>query len=162
TNKGPRGVTDNAPANHYSLLASIESAFGLGCLENSCAATPMTPLFEPNGSTSTPALPAPFTPAPDGTNTVSKTGAPVKGKPASLGSADEWQVVPSPSIGNLDNNLDSVSAASSTDAWAVGNFYESSEPNVLKTLGEHWDGTSWTAYPLPNVGPNENTLFGVS
>jgi hypothetical protein len=162
TSKGPRGVTDNASYNHYSLLASIEQAFGLGCLQNSCTATAMAPLFEPTGSTSTPALPAPFTVAPDGTNSVSPTGAAVKGKPVTLGSGNEWEAVPSPSIGNLDNNLAAVSAASANDAWAVGDYYNSNNPNVLESLGEHWNGSSWTAYPLPDVGPNENTLLGVS
>jgi hypothetical protein len=162
TNHGPRGVTDNTAYNHYSLLASVEQAFGLGCLQSSCAATPMTPLFEPTGSTSTPPLPAPFTPAPDGSNTVSPTGAVVKGKPVSLGGGEEWQVVSSPSIGNLDNNLAAVSAASASDAWAVGDYYNSNNPNVLENLGAHWDGSIWTAYPLPDVGPNENTLLGVS
>jgi hypothetical protein len=155
-------VTDNASYNHYSLLASIEQTFGLGCLQNSCAATAMTPLFEPTGSTSTPALPAPFTPAPDGTNGVSPTGAAVKGKPVTLGQGNEWEVVPSPSIGNLDNNLAAISAASARDAWAVGDYYNSNNPFVLENLGEHWNGSSWTAYPLPDVGPNENTLLGVS
>ena len=48
TNKGPRGVKDKTEYNHYSLLASLQQAFGLGCLQNSCTATPMTPLFEEN------------------------------------------------------------------------------------------------------------------
>ena len=163
TNHGPRGVTDNTPYDHYSLLTSLEQAFGLGgCLQASCTATPMTPLFEPTGSTSTPTLPAAFTPAPDGTDSVSPTGNPVKESPVTLPQGGDWQVVPSPSIGTLDNNLAAVSAASPTDAWAVGDYYNPNEPNVLKTLAEHWDGTSWTAFPLPNVGPNENTLLGVS
>jgi Phosphoesterase family len=161
TNHGPRSVTDNTSYDHYSLLASLQDAFGLGCLQSSCSATPMTPLFEPSGSTSTPSLPAPFTPAPDGTDTVSPTGAPVKGAPVSL-SGEGWQTVSSPSLGNLDNNLAAVSAASPTDAWAVGDYYNSNNPNVLQNLGEHWDGSSWSAYPLPDVGPNENTLLGVS
>ena len=45
TNHGPRGVKDNTSYNHYSLLLSMEQAFGLGCLQNSCTAQPMTPLF---------------------------------------------------------------------------------------------------------------------
>lgn len=47
TNHGPRGVQDNTPYNHYSLLLTIEDAFGLGCLQHSCdaAVTPMTGLF---------------------------------------------------------------------------------------------------------------------
>jgi hypothetical protein len=162
TNHGPRGATDNTAYNHYSLLASIEAAFALGCLQNSCAATPMTPLFQVTGSTSTPTLPPPFTPAPDGSDTVSPTGKPVKGAPVSLSSTGGWQVVPSATIGHLDNNLAAVSAASPNDAWAVGNYYRSSDPTVFENLGEHWDGSRWTAYPLPDVGPNENTLFGVS
>jgi hypothetical protein len=33
---------------------------------------------------------------------------------------------------------------------------------VLVTLAEHFDGTRWTGYPLPNVGVQENTLLAVS
>ncbi|HEU0026703.1 MAG TPA: alkaline phosphatase family protein [Ktedonobacterales bacterium] len=48
-NHGPRGVEYDVAANHYSLLLTIEGAFGLGCLANSCptdgGVQPMTPLF---------------------------------------------------------------------------------------------------------------------
>jgi hypothetical protein len=162
TNHGPRSFTDPTSYNHYSLLRSIEEGFGLGCLKESCTATPMTPLFEKTGSSSTPELPPPVVPAPDGSNTVSGTGKPVKGPPVSLGSGEAWQVVQSPSLTPLDNDLAGVSAASATDAWAVGEYYPESNPEVLSTLGLHWDGKRWTAYPLPNVGPNENALLGVS
>ncbi len=51
TSHGPRGVKDNTPFNHYALLLSIEDAFGLGCLKNSCPAQghvqPMTTLLTP-------------------------------------------------------------------------------------------------------------------
>ena len=161
TNQGPRAATDNTAYNHYSLLATLQDAFGLGCLQNSCGATPMAPLFSHTGPSTTPVLPAPFVPAPDGTDTASATGSLVKGKPFTPGGTG-WQVVPSPSIGNLDNNLDAVSAASASDAWSVGNYYPQGSPNVLATLAEHWNGSTWTAYPTPNVGPNENTLLGVS
>lgn len=53
TNHGPHGARDDTPYNHYALLLTIEDAFGLGCLRNSCAATgnvgPMTPLFAVTG-----------------------------------------------------------------------------------------------------------------
>jgi phospholipase C len=52
TNHGPRGVQDNTPFNHYSLLQTIQKAFGLGCLQNTCDAanvTPMTKLFANGG-----------------------------------------------------------------------------------------------------------------
>ena len=35
TNHGPRGVVDNTSYDHFHLLASLQQAFGLGCLLNS-------------------------------------------------------------------------------------------------------------------------------
>jgi phospholipase C len=48
-NHGPRGVQDETAYNHYSLLATIEQAFGLGCLQLTCDTfnvVPMAPLFQ--------------------------------------------------------------------------------------------------------------------
>ena len=48
TSHGPRGVQDPTPYNHYSLLQTIQDAFHLGCLQNTCntgVVTPMTTLF---------------------------------------------------------------------------------------------------------------------
>jgi hypothetical protein len=48
TNHGPRGLQVSTPYNHYSLLLTVEDAFGLGCLANTCDSAnvqPMTPLF---------------------------------------------------------------------------------------------------------------------
>jgi hypothetical protein len=51
TNKGKYPVTDNTAYNHYSLLLSMEEAFGLPCLAHACdsalGVVPMTPLFHP-------------------------------------------------------------------------------------------------------------------
>ena len=52
-NHGPRGMQYNVAANHYSLLLSIEDAFGLGCLQQACPSSgsnvqPMTPMFRNN------------------------------------------------------------------------------------------------------------------
>jgi hypothetical protein len=47
-NHGPRGLKDPTPYNHYSLLQTLQRAFGLGCLEFTCDTanvTPMAPLF---------------------------------------------------------------------------------------------------------------------
>ena len=162
TNHGPRGVKDSTNYDHYSLLASLEDAFGLGCLQNACTATPMTPLFQVTGSTTVPVLPPPFTPPPNGDNSISPMGTPVKGSKTSLNCASGWQRVPSPSIGSLDNNLAAVPAASPSDAWAVGDYYDASNPSVLVNMAEHWNGATWSEYPLPNVGANQNTLFADS
>ena len=159
TNHGPRGITDGTSYNHYSLLASIEQTFGLGCLVNSCTATPMAPLFALTDATSIPALPPPFN-FPTTTDTISAQGAGKQAAAASLGGSG-WSLVPSYNFGSRDNDLASVAAASTTDAWAVGAYYPSSS-NVLAMLAEHFDGIRWTAFPLPNVGTEENTLLGVS
>lgn len=159
-NHGVRGVTDNTAYNHYSLLASLQQTFGLSCLVNSCSATPMANLFAITGSTTIPTLPARFNP-PSTSNTISAQGAGKQAAVASLSGATGWTLVPSYSFGSLDNNLTGVAAASETDAWTVGAYYPSSS-NVLATLAEHFDGTRWTAYPLPNVGVQENVLLGVS
>jgi phosphatidylinositol-3-phosphatase len=51
TNKTTHPITDNTPYNHYSLLLSMEQAFGLPCVANACDSAngvrPMTPLFHP-------------------------------------------------------------------------------------------------------------------
>ena len=159
TNHGPRGVTDNTSFNHFSLLASLQQTFGLGCLLNSCTANPMTNLFAITGSTSIPALPAPFA-FPTSADAISPQGKGTKAAAVSLNGTG-WQVVPSVSLGPQDNVLASVSAASATDVWAVGTYLPS-KTGPLATLGHHFDGTAWTAFPLPNVGVQQNVLLSVS
>ena len=159
TNHGPRGLTDNTSYNHYSLLASLQQAFGLGCLRNSCTATPMANLFAITGSTSIPELPPPYN-FPISTDTISAQGAGTPAAQVSL-TGNGWQVVPSAFLTAQDNVLAGVSAASATDAWAVGAYYPSAD-GPLATLGHHFDGKAWTAYPLPNVGAQQNVLLAVS
>jgi len=49
TNQGEEHIVDNTPYNHYSLLLTLEDAFGLGCLQHACdsqtGVQPMAPLF---------------------------------------------------------------------------------------------------------------------
>jgi len=51
TNRTTHPISDNTPYNHYSLLLSMEEAFGLPCVANACDSArgvkPMTPLFHP-------------------------------------------------------------------------------------------------------------------
>ncbi|MBC5823425.1 MAG: hypothetical protein GIX02_01140, partial [Candidatus Eremiobacteraeota bacterium] len=51
TNHGPRGVVDNTPYSHYSLLRTVEDAFGIHeylrhAADTSKGVRPMTPLFQ--------------------------------------------------------------------------------------------------------------------
>lgn len=129
------------------------------CLVNSCSASPKARLFAITGSTDIPVLPLPFN-FPTSSDIISAQWAGKAAAAASL-TGSNWTVVPSYYFGSLDNVLAGVSAASMTDAWAVGAYYPSSS-NVLATLAHHFDGTRWTAFPLPNVGAQENVLYAVS
>ncbi|HKF24279.1 MAG TPA: alkaline phosphatase family protein [Candidatus Angelobacter sp.] len=159
TSHGPRGVTDKTSFNHFSLLASLQQTFSLGCLLNSCTASPMTNLFAITGTNTVPTLPPPFN-FPTSSDTISAQGAGKQAAAASLGGSG-WSIVPSYTFGSQDNVLAGVSAASISDAWAVGTYVPSAG-SVLATLAEHFDGTRWTAFPLPNVGAQENCLMAVS
>lgn len=160
TSHGPRGVTDRTSFNHFSLLASLQQTFGLGCLLNSCTANLMTNLFTVTGSTTIPTLPPPFI-FPTSTDTISAQGAGKAGPVVSLTGVTGWTQVPAISLGSQDNDLAGVSAASANDVWAVGAFVPTAS-GVLNTLAQHFDGTRWTAFPLPNVGAQQNILQAVS
>jgi hypothetical protein len=63
-----------------------------------------------------------------------------------------WSVVPAPDPGpGSDNQLTAVSASGPSDAWASG-FYATGNPAIpFDPQALHWDGTSWTAEPLPTL-----------
>ncbi len=83
-------------------------------------------------------------------------------------------VVPSPdvTVGTppeiTANVLNSVSADSPTDIWAVGTYNRgTSTAPVSQTLIEHFDGTNWTTVPSPdqinlNGATTDNVLLAVS
>ncbi|HEY0071054.1 MAG TPA: hypothetical protein VGE04_13890 [Chloroflexia bacterium] len=59
-----------------------------------------------------------------------------------------WSVVPTPRLGEYDDELKAVLAFSPDDVWAVGSYlnheYEDGHMVVL-----HWNGLTWTRSPLP-------------
>jgi hypothetical protein len=77
-----------------------------------------------------------------------------------------WSVVSTPNPGsssscggNNGNELEAVSASSSSDVWAVGSYYSCTLP---ETLAEHWNGTAWSVVPTPSPGTNNyNQLYDV-
>jgi hypothetical protein len=164
TSHGPRAFQDATPYNHFSLLQTIQGSFGLGCLAFTCDTanvTPMTPLFTVTGSAAvaTNTLPVPDFPTP--TPTVTEPVTYTTLTPRSGG----WSVVPSPLLGTNDNSLGAVAASSPNDIWAVGNFLPdtaNSNQDATLSLANHFDGTRWSPVPVPNAGPNWNTLYGVA
>jgi hypothetical protein len=83
-----------------------------------------------------------------------------------------WTLVRTPDVGSGPNVLNGVVALAPNDVWAVGYSTASQKPPPgqydvpTKTLIEHYDGTSWSVVPSPNVGPNSqyqsNRLLGVT
>jgi hypothetical protein len=72
-----------------------------------------------------------------------------------------WSKINSPTPNPHDLNfLAEVSARSGSDAWAVGNYWNTS--GLSRSLILHWNGTAWSRIKSPNPGSLTNHLFGVS
>jgi hypothetical protein len=71
-----------------------------------------------------------------------------------------WNIIPSANPPEGEPVLQSVTSISSDDVWAVGGIYALA-PKV-RTLVEHWDGTSWSIVPSPSPGAKANVLDSVS
>ncbi|HZC79498.1 MAG TPA: hypothetical protein VE258_17210, partial [Ktedonobacterales bacterium] len=72
----------------------------------------------------------------------------------------QWKFVPSPNPGTQYNILQGVAGASTSDVWAVGS--QSSASDVTQPLIEHWNGSSWSAIPAPDLGKDNGQLNGVA
>ena len=68
-----------------------------------------------------------------------------------------WQTVPSAQ--ELINPR-AIAAIGENDIWVVGSKSTAAGPHP-KTGAEHWDGSSWSLFPTPNVGVEDNVLNGV-
>jgi hypothetical protein len=79
-----------------------------------------------------------------------------------------WKTVATPNVGEGTNKLNAVLALAPNDVWAVGFSTPVAPPKQAATLTliEHFNGTSWTVVPSPNVGPNSanqsNRLLGLT
>ena len=63
--------------------------------------------------------------------------------------AASWSVQPSPNVPNYGDYLAHVAATSGSNAWAVGEYFNT---GTGRTLVEHWDGQRWAVQPSPSVG----------
>lgn len=162
TSHGPRHLTDGTPFNHYSLLATVEHAFGLGCLQFSCDTKhviPMAKLFgaKADGAESFGAAAA------AAAATTGQPHAAAVAAATTAGAADSpWSVVPSPDTGPNDNDLWSLAGRSPSDIWAVGSLLPNANATVVQTLAVHYNGTRWFRVSTPDVGAEANSLYGVA
>jgi hypothetical protein len=73
-----------------------------------------------------------------------------------------WSVVPSPNYGLSDNKLFGITAVSSNNLWAVGNYTDQSSQRS-RTLTEQWTGTGWVIVPTPDTaGRSLNGVAGIA
>jgi hypothetical protein len=166
TSHGPRAVTDSQPANHYSTLSSIQHAFGLGCLKNTCDTknvAPISPLLAVTGSPpiATQVQPKLTWPTP----TPSQPAEPLSETPPVTGSQAGWQVLQAQLLGTSDNSLGAIAGSSPSDIWAAGNYLPDttdSNQDATLTFAEHWNGTSWQVVRTPNTGSNFNSFYGLA
>jgi hypothetical protein len=84
---------------------------------------------------------------------------------ATAASAPAFTVVPAPDpdpqvAGTTDVGFTAVSAASATDALAVGP--NPTEAAVQGPFADHWDGTAWTGMQLPAPPGSTASLLGVA
>lgn len=52
-----------------------------------------------------------------------------------------------------------IATIASNDIWVVGSTRKNED--LIRTGAEHWDGSSWSLSPTPDVGTGENMLNGV-
>jgi hypothetical protein len=72
-----------------------------------------------------------------------------------------WSIVPAPDPGTYTNVLASIAAVTPTDIWAVGTIADG-RLGLTKTLAEHWDGSTWSVVPTPNIGSLGDFFGGVA
>jgi hypothetical protein len=80
--------------------------------------------------------------------------------PSAAACLPSWATANTPSPGDLNNFLNDAAVLGATDAWTVGGAGSANAEPV--TVAEHWDGSTWTASPTPNVGTGANYLYGVA
>jgi hypothetical protein len=73
-----------------------------------------------------------------------------------------WSLINTPNPGAFGSALEGITALSANDIWAVGQT-QSSATGPVKTLTEHFNGTSWTVSASPDPGKAGNDeLFAVA
>jgi hypothetical protein len=164
TSHGPRGLQYTSPANHYSLLSTIQHNFGVGCLQFTCDTknvVPITPMFAVTGSAAIATKPLAEatwpTPTPGVTEPTSQS--------ATTAHSGGWTVDKVQLYGTSDNSTGAIAGSSPGDIWAVGDFLPdtaTSNQDATLSFAEHYDGKKWTVVPTPTTGVNFTSFYGVA
>jgi hypothetical protein len=162
-------IVDRTKFNHYSLLATVEHALGLGCLQFACDTKHVIPMGLLFGAKADGSYPFPakgsFPVTKDSSAGVSRparTAGKSAAKTGTSSAKSPWTVVRSPDTSTNDNDLWSISGRSPTDIWSVGSLLPGPNQTRVHTLAVHYNGKSWTRVPTPDVGTEANWLYGVA
>lgn len=71
-----------------------------------------------------------------------------------------WSLVPRTSNSSLQESLSSIACVSSSQCWAAG--YNSVLNGTHHPLIANWNGVSWAATPVPELGSNNNDLYAIA
>jgi hypothetical protein len=88
--------------------------------------------------------------------------------PTAVACTSGWQVAPQPfAAGDRQHRLFAIGAASSSNAWAVGERwvnspYRSGPRQVPYPLIEHWNGRAWTIAPVGNPNGLPGALYSIT
>ncbi len=75
---------------------------------------------------------------------------------AELWNGTRWKIIPTAIVNS--SIFSGIAALSTTDAWAVGNYYQSSQmPNAA--LIEHWNGTKWSQVPVAYPSGSQHSFL---
>src|SRR5215472_8148467 len=143
TSHGPRHVTDSQPANHYSLLSTLEHILGVGCLAHTCDTANVRPIYALFSGTSSASIATKVLPE-------RSWPTPTPGQPAeplsmtkSTKSSGGWTTQITQLLGTNDNSLGAVAGSSPADVWAAGNYLPSaknSNQDATLSFAEHFNG----------------------
>src|SRR5690348_4944351 len=83
------------------------------------------------------------------------------GRQSAHADSSGWTIVPSPNPNNplVNNSLGSVSATSSSDAWAVGGSQVNQD---FQQMIMHWDGSQWILNNFSDSADQSSYLVDVS
>ncbi|MAU00392.1 MAG: hypothetical protein CL608_24890 [Anaerolineaceae bacterium] len=144
----------------FLMLGSLALNPGAASVEAAPRPTREGRPTRPPRSTPTPAasptIPADPTPTPFATATPPPTATPGDGS----GHPGNWNIVGSPNVNGRNNALNTITAVSPQDLWAVGE-HRSSNGSSVQTLTMRWNGASWNIVSSPNPDPGRNSLLGV-
>ena len=89
-------------------------------------------------------------------------GSSVSRVPVALATNDEWEIVSTPNVADVNNVLQEVAVIDDSHIWAVGYSQTTGSNGVQTALAMHYDGSSWSITSMTISGSYSSSLYGVA